>query len=749
MPPAGGILIFKEVNMKKLFVWFILLAGLAGAQRLPELLLITGTVLDAGSGRPIQSAVIEITGRNIFTTTNDKGFFSITPDTSFFRIKVTHVGYNQAYKEIDLSVKEDKEVVVYLTPKIIEISPVIVTDQHSHTVLEEINIDLGTLKGRELEKKLGITLGETLKNETGLAMRSMGPAPARPVIRGLGGDRVYFTEDGIKTSDLSATSPDHAVTIEPFSVERIEVIRGPKVLLNTPTTLGGVINVVRHDIPVNLHNNIFGSAGIYGETANSGLLGALNLQVPYHNLVFNGGYSRRDAADINSAKGVMVNSYARNQTWFGGVSYVFNNGYIGYGFRNFELVYGVPGGFVGAHPKGVDIDIRRDQYSVKGGMTFEPGFFEGIDFHAARSFYRHVESEKNGLTGSEFRIIDYTGQVQIHHEAGWIFGRGTLGIDVEARDFDIGGFVFSSPSTSFNLGISLFEPFTLGNAVFEAGVRYSYDVINPKEKKFSRKIGSIRERNFGNFSASLSGLYPVNEYFNVGFNLSKSSRVPTIEELFSEGPHLAAYSYEVGNPDLDSEGGYGAEVFAYARNGVFSYYGAAFIYDFYNYILPRNTGETNYQTFLPVYASSGVPVQLKGFEAQVEFVPGPDWRFRLNASYTNGEFSNDSRPMPQIPPLKGEFEAVYHYDIFEFGADAEYALSQERTDNFETPTAGYLVFGLFGHVHFATGKYFHSLALNLDNIFNTEYRNHLSRVKVILPEAGFNVRLIYKVFFDF
>jgi iron complex outermembrane receptor protein len=93
------------------------------------------------------------------------------------------------------------------------------------------------------------TLGATLENEPGVALRSFGPGPARPVIRGLDGDRVLIVEDGLRMGDLSSQSGDHGVNVNPAAVDSIEVVRGPATLLYGENAIGGLVNVVTNEIP--------------------------------------------------------------------------------------------------------------------------------------------------------------------------------------------------------------------------------------------------------------------------------------------------------------------------------------------------------------------------------------------------------------------------------------------------------------------------------------------------------------------
>jgi len=707
---------------------------------------LTGFVIDSETSKPVANAVIQILNSDYVTTSSDDGTFQfISIEEGTYQLKVTHLSYQEKLIQVDLQEYKSHQLVIYLLPRAIILSPVVVTGEAKPSLFEEINELSNVLKGKELQRDMSLTLASTLKNETGLAMRTMGPAPARPVIRGLGQNRVLITEDGITTTDLSATSPDHAVTIEPFTIERIEVVRGPKVLLQTPTTIGGVVNVVRNEIPTEVHNQIHLNFGGYGETVNDGYLGSIVSEIPLDPFAFRFEFSKRQTDDLMTPVGELENSYSENLNYSVGTSFVRDWGFIGASFRNFELEYGVPGGFVGAHPDGVDIELYRRQLNIKTPIYFENEFLKEIETNYSYVLYRHKEFEKSGAIGAEFKIQTHLGNINLNHNSFAFLNNGTAGISFEFRDYEVGGFVFNPPAKSLNLSAYLFEAFDINRFHFEFGGRYNFDDIKPLEEKPDANIGYIRERQFNTFSLSISSLYELTDIVYLGINLSKSSRVPTIEELFSEGPHLAAYSYEVGNPDLDSESGFGSEFFIYHKFEKLFFSINVFYNNLNNYIIPRNTGEINYATFLPIYATTGVGAEFYGIENQIDWKISRLFTLNNSISFTRGIFKSGGS-LPQIPPLKGLLELIFNLEHISIGLGTEWAAEQNKVDQFEEPTAGYVIFNNYYQYLFQTGEAVHTISLSIDNILNQEYRNHLSRIKSILPEAGTNFRLSYRLF---
>lgn len=704
---------------------------------------LTGKILNAENSEPVSNALILLVETNQYSTSDNQGIFSLPNIKSDkFRIKITHLSFHEKLIDVIVGKESSKNLVIYLIPKAINLSPVIVSGNSNGSVIDEILQVTTNLSGKELQRNLSQTLASTLKNEAGLSIRSMGPAPSRPVFRGLGQERVFISEDGFNTIDLSATSPDHAVTLEPFQSEKIEVLRGPKIITKTSTTVGGIVNVVKNEIPFQIHNQVHLNAGGYYESANKGFFTGVQSEIPLAPLAFRLELSRRITDDLKTPVGYLANSMSKNLNSNIAFSFVDNFGMIGSNFKIYNLNYGIPGGFVGAHPFGVRIDIEKQQINALSKIKSKENIFE-LRFSNVQ--FRQTEFEHNGWIGSDFAINTNLAQLDFEHSQISFFNAGSLGISFEHRDFNIGGYVFTPPSYSINFSSYIYESIRGEKLHFEFGIRYSHDKVIPKKKKFSNKIGQIDERAFNNISLSVAGLYQLSEVVFIGLNLSKSSRVPTIEELFSDGPHLAAYSYEIGNPKLQSESGYGTELYVYHRFERLNF-NLNFFYNYFDYfIIPQNTGKINYQTFLPIYETRGVKASQFGFDGSLDWEITENISFISSIGFVNGYFRNSKKPLPQIPPLKGEFGIKYSVDNLQTGFLVEWANAQNLVDEFEEKTEGFAILNFFTHFTFQIGHFINSVGFSVDNLFNKEYRNHLSRVKSILPEAGINLRIIYKL----
>ena len=113
----------------------------------------------------------------------------------------------------------------------------------------------------------------------------------------------------------------------------------------------------------------------------------------------------------------------------------------------------------------------------------------------------------------------------------------------------------------------------------------------------------------------------------------------------------------------------------------------------------------------------------------------------------NSGYTNDTRPLPQIPPFKTKTSLKFAKNSFELGTRVRYSSQQNRTGEFETPTEGYTLLDAFSQYRLEGGNLLHTFSLNINNVLNTEYYNHLSRIKDLRPEPGININLLYRVYF--
>ncbi|MGH7465105.1 MAG: TonB-dependent receptor, partial [Longimicrobiales bacterium] len=301
--------------------------------------------------------------------------------------------------------------------------------------------------------------------------------------------------------------------------------------------------------------------------------------------------------------------------------------------------------------------------------------------------------------------------------------------------------------------VYVLEEMGLGPLQLQGGARFDWHRIEPLETETELDIGTIRTRTFGSVSGSLGALYTLRDGIGVGASIARAYRTPETGELFSQGPHLAAYSFEVGNPDLEPEVGVGVDVFVRVNRDRFHAEVAGFRNALDNYIYYRDTGERT-PSGLPIYQASGADALLLGFEAGggAEIVP----HFVLNGtiSYVHGTITDTDEPLPMMPPLHGQLAARYERPAFFAGAAWRAAAEQSRVaeQEFETATRGYHVFDADVGVRWTAFSRVQSVTVRVDNLTNELVYEHLSRIRdrdtsERVPGPGRSASMVYRVVF--
>ncbi|HET9271700.1 MAG TPA: TonB-dependent receptor plug domain-containing protein, partial [Vicinamibacterales bacterium] len=221
---------------------------------------VSGHLLNSLSGDAIPGATVVIEELRRQTTSGADGTFLFTNvPAGSYHLMVKADGYSSRRTEIVVTATASP-VTLQVDPEL-HFEEVVSVGAEAKSQFDSLQ-PTSILTGQELAKQLGSSLGQTLENEAGVASRSFGPAPARPVIRGLDGDRVLILQDGQRMGDLSSQSGDHGVAINPASAQRIEVVRGPATLLYGANAIGGLVNVITNDIPTHSMSGVHGNTTV-------------------------------------------------------------------------------------------------------------------------------------------------------------------------------------------------------------------------------------------------------------------------------------------------------------------------------------------------------------------------------------------------------------------------------------------------------------------------------------------------------
>ena len=703
---------------------------------------VAGLVRSADSGMPLAGAMVEVVGTGGTATTHGDGSFRIAvPDAERYRLRIDRLGY----AVITVEVGRGEPATVDLEVAAIPLPDVVVTAVLSPRAANETVRPSAVFAQEKLQRQPGATVAQTVASVPGVAVSSMGPGTSQPVIRGLGGDRILMLEDGQRVGDVVNSGPDHATALSPSSARRIDVIRGPSAILYGSNALGGVINIVRDEVPRAVPYRVTGFTSLQAQTVTRAAGGSSQLTVGVtEHVPLRVEVSRHQGGDLRTPIGTLAGTQTDTWSVAAGTSWVDDWGYAGGAFRFYANDYGIPGGFLGGHTN----PVRTEQERAAGRFrsVIRPGRgLEAIELDAGYTWYRHNEWEPPDILGTLFERQIASGEARARHAEWGPFASGAVGARVSWEHFGFGGALYSPNTQRRTQAAYVLEEIQLDPVLIEAGLRYDRVDLEPNKEELS-DIGHIRARSFGAVSGSLGALLRLTGQFTLGASVGRAFRTPDVHELYSEGPHLAANSFDVGNPSLETETGLGIDVFGRITRQRLSAEVTWFRNTIAGYIFPQATGKLS-RILLPVYQFVGEDAVLTGFESLFGWSMPAGFRLEAVASYVHGTIRATNEPLPFMPPLQGRLAIGYSPVDWFVEAEARMAGSQARTGRFEQPTDGYAVLGLSGGMRLTLAGRLHVVTLHVENLGDTEYRRHLSRVKEIMPEAGRGLRATYRVVF--
>jgi iron complex outermembrane receptor protein len=662
---------------------------------------------------------------------------------------------------------------------------VVVSAQGEARSLSEVAQPVSVLSGDELSLRGAPTLGETLATQPGVSSTYFGPGASRPVIRGLGGDRIRVLEDGVGVGDASSTSPDHAVSLSPLSAKSIEVVRGPATLLYGSSAVGGVVNVLDDRVPDAAPDYVVGGvAELLGASVNDEWGGGVSLKAGRGPLVLHGGFDRRETTDLNipgfaesaalraqeeaegggeehaeeeEAFGVLPNSAVETTSGTVGASYVGRSGFFGASWTGFDTLYGVPGGHAheeeappveeGAppaeEPGPVRVDLRQRRVDLRGARTEPFGGFRAAKVRFGVTDYEHKELEGEEV-GTLFLNDSWEGRLELLHNPLGAF-TGSFGVQLASRDFEaIGAEAFVPPTETRAFAGFVFEEVGQGTWRGQFGGRFEHQNV--------KALGDVGlERSFDGVSGSAGLVYRGAGSFGAGLTLAYSEKLPNAEELYANGPHIATRAFEIGDPDLGKEKSLGLDLSLNKRAGPVTGQLAFFLNRFDDYIYEELTDEE--EDGLQVVRFVQRDATFRGFEASaaVELMHKEPRHvdLELQADYVRASLRGGTEaPLPRIPPFR--YGAALHYQDNHLDGRFEVRGAAEQTrvsSSAELPTEGYTFLNASLSYRFFVGRTILQLRVQGNNLTDEEGRNHVSFLKDVAPLPGRDFRAALRVLF--
>jgi iron complex outermembrane recepter protein len=631
------------------------------------------------------------------------------------------------------------------------------------------------VSGDELARDLKPTIGETLSHQAGVSATSFGPNASRPVLRGFQGERVRVLSDGIGSFDVSNTSVDHAVVINPLTADRIEVLRGPAALLFGSSAIGGVVNVIDSRIPRKIPSEAvhFDGTALYG-SASDERSGAARIDLPVTDKIivhFDGSYTKSgdlrtggsllsptlraqalaspdaDIRDIGALSGRLPN--IGGETWeiAGGAAVITSNGNLGFSVSHYDSLYGVPIRYSldpDVEAEQVCLDVKQTRVDLRGEVNPTSGFIEAIRLRAGFADYKHNEIDDTGAIGTTFLNQGWEGRSELvqRESGGW---RGAIGGQFFLRNLNIiGAEKFLPKSETQQYGLFTLQSIDLGIVRAEAGARVEKSILSARE---DATLGNPNiRRNFTAVSGSLGGTIEFIPDWRFGINASYTERAPAAEELFANGPHAGTQAFEIGNTALTKERSKGLEATLRGKGNGYSFSASLYHSWFNNFIFETATGAV--VDGLPVFQTSQANARHYGFEVEASAKLATIGSFALNvdgvADATRAQLTSGAK-LPRIPALRllGGLEA--QSDTINGRVEVEWVDAQKRVAAFETTTAGYtLVNASLGFKPLGANGGL-NITLSANNIFDVVARRHASFLKDYAPLSGRDIRISARI----
>ncbi len=723
-------------------------------------------------------------------------FDAVPPGTYLLVVEIPSVGLTRQ----SVTVSAGQETAVELEiDHIAHSDEIVVTATGDLRSESELSNAVSVLSGADLQLRMGATLGETLEGEPGVSSTSFVPGAGRPIIRGLSGARVRVMAGGIGTGDTSAVSADHAVTSEPAQAQQIEVLRGPATLRYGSGAIGGAVNIIDGRIPTTrAATSLSGTIDLVGGSVADERMGALELgggsgdwawaiaavnretdpyEIPVHSRLEDDHeeddddhHDEDDEDDdhedseehLENPFGVVPNTDLHTESGRLGVTRFFGDrGFLGVSVSGFNTEYGIP---PGAHQhqghaheddqhdddedEGEDdhgdeelpvrVDMKQQRVDLRSDIYLPAGGFEKLEVRMGGTDYEHIEFEGDEA-GTLFTNDYFETRVEMFQRVRG-GSRGSVGLQYSDRDIAaVGAEAYVRPTASNSWAVFTSQEIEKGAIRWQFGARFEQSNHDP--------AGGPTWSGDG-VSTSAGLVWKANDTWSLGLSASRSVRLPSPEELFADGVHVATLTYEIGNPNLDAEVGNGLDLSLRKNEGRLQGELTLFQQDFQDFIYQGFTGAQIDDIAVILYSQGNATMTGAEFRARIEVVEWEDNHLHLEllGDTVDAELDQGGN-LPRIPPMS--LGAGLHYHGHDWRAAVEWRFVDDQHDvaELEGPTDGYTMLNAHVGRRFILKNQILELLLRGRNLTDEEARVHTSFLKTLAPLPGRDITLSARFWF--
>jgi iron complex outermembrane receptor protein len=610
----------------------------------------------------------------------------------------------------------------------------------------------GSVDRDQLLRAGGSTLADALEQVPGVTSSGFAAGAGRPVIRGMDANRVRVLEDGVGSFDVSDVGPDHGVPIDPFTAERVEVVRGAATLRYGSQAIGGVVNAISNRVPTRLAEGVLNGElfGAYGSGADSrDFAGQFNLRrgaFALHADAFD-----RHADNYDTPAGTLGNSWLRAHGGALGGAWIDGGNNLGLGVTRHASRYGIPG-------EQSFIDMAQTKLSLRSGRGLAAGPWQKLTVDGGWADYQHSEIA-DGVAVSTFKDKEWDARAEAVGGDWGVFSATALGLQLQQRDFAaLGeGADFLLPTTTKNRAAFGFAEAPLVEALrLQFGAR-----VENVRVEGTAVDDTATSRSFTPVSGSAGLVYELAAPWRVGLALSTAARAPAQTELFARGPHDGPLTFETGDAALRLERANSLEATLRFRGGRVHADGAVWITEFNNYIYGALTGRSCDEDG-NCAVGNGAELQelfyvqrdarFRGAEAHAELEllqsAAGDLHFDLLGDVVRATLADGGGNVPRIPPYHVGGGLSWQSPRFDARVTVKYAGRQDKLAATETATAGYTDVAVQLALRPWTAHPGVEFALVGRNLNDSTQRNAvaLNKDEVLLP--GRDIRLMVRARFE-
>ncbi len=756
---------------------------------------INGIVRNAKTLKPIEGA--NILSKKGYAISSKNGEFKLKNFINgTYSFKISHVGFKA--KTIPVTINsEEKNITIYLNEATTTLNEIKVLGKSKKRKFKETPIVSQMVSKEFLKSNRENSLMQTLSKIPGVSTINIGSGQSKPVIRGLGFNRVAVVQNGIK-HEAQQWGNDHGLEIDQHGIENIQIIKGPASLLYGSDAIAGVVDIQPNKIPS--LNSTKGEVNILGET-NNDLLGiSAGIATRKQNWFYRGRLTYRDYADYKvPADQINYENYVFNlhennlrNTAGNEADASFSFGFVGKNITTetvFSNVNAKNGFFANAHGLEVrtssidydssnrDVDLpfhKVNHFKITNNTTVN---LENHTLHFDFGFQNNHREEHSEPVPHGFMPTPLNPVERIFKKNTFTFNARdafkpnykhnmVVGLNVEYQDNNIGGWGFLIPEYNrFTAGAFAYDQYEINsNLHFLGGLRYDYGFVDTKayfdwfQSRVKNNDGSTsnvflqrsknKTVNFGNLSASF-GLSYIHNKTTYKINVGRSFRMPLSSELASDGVNYHMYRYERGNINLDPEVSYQLDLDIEYSNDIFGIGLSPFVNIFDNYIYLNPT--PNYYETLQIYEYTQAKVFRAGGELRANATVTKQLLLNASLEYVYSRQTSGPKEgftLPFSPPLSTvlsfnyKLEKLMFFKNPQFMADLRITAAQEEIVPPEEKTEGYQVLNMSFLADLDVFKNNNpvEMRVKLNNVFDTKYFNHTSFYRLIdVPEAGRNV----------